>query len=209
MMDKIQVWLAQHFKSAEDVVTACVVAMFISLGLGKVLNVERLVWLGIAFFGAAVVTWGVDALQTRELRIFQHGIRVAERASELFARLWGIVFIGGGVLIFGYGILATLNPRVPVPARVQRFFGAPPGPQVLLLVGSAIGMLYGLTMLFADEARGSNSFVRLVMSLPGRLLGFVLVIIFAALAFIALLQISAPDILVTLEHAIFQRMGLE
>lgn len=182
MIAQIQAWLAQHFKSADDAGTGFGIAMFVCVGLGSILHTDRLIWLGIAFFGAAVVAWGVNAIQTRELRIFQHGIRVAEQVQEILARAWGVVFIGGGVILMGYSILAVINPRAPVPARVQQFFGTTPGSGVVMLVGSAIGMLYALTMLFASQARGSNGFVRFVMSLPGRLFGLALVLVFIALA---------------------------
>ncbi|TAH48119.1 MAG: hypothetical protein EYC68_22465 [Chloroflexota bacterium] len=206
MIIQIQTWLAQHFKSADDVGTGFGIAMFVCVGLGSVLNIERLISLGLAFFGAAVVAWGVNAMQTRELRIFQHGIRVSEQVQEILARAWGIVFIGGGAILMGYGILEMVNPRTPVPTRVQQFFGTASGSGVLLLVGSAIGMLYALTMLFASEARGSNGFVRFVTSLPGRLFGLVLVLVFATLALIALLQIFAPVIWETLWQSFWQRL---
>jgi len=209
MMDKIQAWLARHFKSADDVGTAFAVAMFVSVGLGSVLNIERLVSLGAAFFGAAVIAWGVNALQTRELRIFQRGIRVAAQIQEILARAWGLVFISGGVFIMGYGILSMLNPRAPVPERAQRFFGAAQGIGVQLLVGSAVGMLCALTLVFASDAQGGNTLARFIVSLPGRLLGVALFIFCAILAALALLQIFAPDVLAALGHAFLQRIGLE
>ncbi|GIL15939.1 MAG: hypothetical protein BroJett039_11120 [Chloroflexota bacterium] len=209
MIDKIQTWLTEHVKSADDVGVGFAIAMFVSVGLGSVLNVERLVALGAAFFGAAVIAWGVNALQTRELRIFQRGIRVVEQVQEILARAWGLVFIGGGVFIMGYGVLSMLNPRAPVPERVQQFFGAAQGIGIQLLVGSAVGMLCALTLVFASDAQGGNTLARFIVSLPGRLLGAALFIFCAVLATLALLQIFAPDILVALGHAILQRMGLE
>lgn len=209
MTDRIQAWLAQHFKSADDVGTAFAVAMFVCAGLGSVLNLDRLVSLGVAFFGAAIVAWGVNALQTRELRIFQHGIRISERFQEIFVRVWGLLFVGFGILILGYGTLTALNPRAPIPSSAQQFFASPLGASVLMFVGSAIGMLFALALIFISDAQGSNAFVRFILSLPARLFGILLFVICAALAVIALLQIFAPNVLMELSHAFLQRMGLE
>lgn len=209
MMDKIQAWLAQHVKSADDIGTGFAIAMFVCVGLGSVLNMDRLASLGVAFFGAAVIAWGVNALQTRELRIFQRGIRISERFQEMFARVWGLLFVGFGMLILGYGTLKALNPHAPIPASAQQFFASPPGASVLMFIGSAIGMLFALTMIFVNDAQANNAAARFILSLPARLFGILLFVICAALAVIALLQIFAPNVLMELSHAFLQRMGLE
>lgn len=209
MIAKIQVWLAGHIKSVDDVATAFAVAMFVSVGLGSILKLDRLVWLGVAFFGATVVAWGVNALQARELRIFQHGIRISERFQEMFARVWGLIFVGFGALILGYGTLAALNPRGPIPNSVQQFFATPPGASLLMFIGSALGMLVALALIFISDAQANNAVARFILSLPARIFGVLLFIVCAAFAAIALLQIFAPDVLAALGHTFLQRMGLE
>ncbi len=207
-MNQIQAWL-ERFKTLDDVGTGFAILAIVVFGIGNFLDLARVENLGLAAFGAAIVAWGANAIQTRELRIFQRGIHVWERVEELLARVWGILFALGGLLLLGYGILAALNPRAPIPAYVQQFFASPLGANVLTLVGSVIGMLFALTMIFASDAQASNAVVRFVLSLPGRLFGIVLFIFCAALAMIAVLQIFAPDVLVELGHAFLQRMGLE
>ncbi len=206
-MNRILEWLTQHFHDADDVGTALALAAFIFGGIGSYLEIKRFVGLGLACFGAAAVAWGVNAIQTRELRILQHGIRVAERIQETLARAWGILFIGGGVVLMGYGILTALNPRAPIPHSLQSFSEAPPGSGVLLLVGGIVGLLYALTMLFAAGARGSGGFVRLIMSLPGRFLGLALAFIFSIVIALALLQIFAPGAWTALWQTFWQRLG--
>lgn len=208
-MNQIQAWLGQHFKTLDDVGTAFGIGAFLFAGLGGLFKIERLTWLGSASLGAAALAWGVNAIQSRELRILQRGIPVWERIEETFARVWGIVFALGGLLLFGYGILAALNPRAPIPASVQQFFTTPPGSSALMLIGSAVGLLFALTLIFVSSARANNAVARFILSLPARLFGILLFIIFSALALIALLQIFAPDALAALGHTFLQRIGLE
>ncbi len=201
--------LFERFKTLDDVGTGFFVIAIVVFGIGNLLELERLENLGLAAVGAAVVAWGANAIHTRELRIFQRGIRVTERLEEVFARVWGILFALGGLLLLGYGMLAALNPRAPIPASAQQFFATPLGTSVLMFVGSAMGTLFALTMIFVSDAQAENAFIRFLLSLPGRLFGVVLLLFCGALATIALLQIFAPNVLIDLSHAILQRMGLE
>ena len=201
--------LFERFKTLDDVATGFVILAAVVVGIGNVLEMPRVQSIGFAAFGAAVVAWGANAIHTRELRIFQRGIRVTERLEEVFARAWGILFALGGLLLLGYGMLAALNPRAPIPASAQQFFATPLGTSVLMLVGSAMGALFALTMIFVSDAQAENAFIRFLLSLPGRLFGVVLLLFCGALATIALLQIFAPNVLLELSHAFLQRMGLE
>lgn len=193
-MTEITDWLTRHFQDLDDVGTAFFAAALVLAGLSRFLQISALANLALAAFGAAVITSGADAVRTGEVRILQHGIRVSESIQALLARAWGIVFIGGGMVLMGYGILAALNPRTPIPNTVQQFFQGTVGTGVLVLVGSAIGLLYALSMMFAAEAHGSNAFVNFVASLPGRIFGVIVAIIALAVMGIALIQIFAPGV---------------
>jgi hypothetical protein len=206
-MNQIQAWLGR-FKTLDDVGTAFAILAVVVFGLANFLNIARVENLGLAAFGAAIVAWGANAIQTRELRIFQRGIHVWERVEELLARVWGILFALGGLLLLGYGILAALNPREPIPAYVRDFFAAPLGANVLTLGGSAIGMLFALTMILISDAQASNAVVRFVLSLPRRLFGIVLFVVFTVLGGSALLQIFAPGIWQALWQIVLRGLGL-
>lgn len=197
----------RHFKTLDDVGTAFVILALIVFGIGNLLNLERVQDLGIASLGAAVVAWGANAIQTRELRIFQHGIRIGERVNETLARVWGVVFCAGGLGLLGFGILSALNPRAPIPAGIQNFFATQQGTGVILLGAGSVGILFALTSIFGGDSEGGSAFVRFVLSLPGRLFGILLLVIFAALAVSGALLIFAPGVLMDLWQSLLQALA--
>ena len=202
-------FLQRHFKSLDDLATGFVLVALALFGIGSWLELPTLANVGIGTFGAAIIAWGASAIQNRELRIFQRGIRVSSRIDELFARVWGVLFILGGVALLGYGVLSALNPQTSLFARLQQFFNTPQGTGVILFVVGCVGMLYALSLIFVSNVRDTHTSIRLLKSLPGRVFGFFLLLMFGALVAGGLALVFAPQLLPVLAHLILQRIGLE
>ena len=202
-------FLQRHFKSLDDLATAFVLLAFALFGLGSYLALATLANAGLGAFGAAIITWGASALQNRELRIFQRGIRISSRLDELFARVWGVLFILGGMALLGYGVLSALNPHTSQFARIQQFFNTPQGTGVILFVVGCVGILYALSLIFVSRVQDPHAFIRFLKSLPGRMIGLFLLLLFGALVAGGLALVFAPNLLPALARIIFQRMGLE
>lgn len=208
MIARIQSLITSWFSSLDNLGTGFVFLAIAFAGLGGFVEFEPLNFLGLACFGAAIVTWGANAIVSRELAIFQRGIPVSERVQEFLARAWGIVFACGGLFLLGYAILNLINPRSPTPAILREFFATTPGTGVLLLGGSIVGMLFALTSVFVSDTQGRNALVRFLLSLPGRLFGLVLLLVCVAVAGVALILILAPDAWQTLLQEFLNRLGL-
>lgn len=193
MIARIQSLVASWFSSLDNLATGFGFLAIAFAGLGGLVDLEFFKFLGLACFGAAIVTWGANAIVSRELTLFQHGIPVSERVQEFLARAWGIVFASGGLVLLGYAILNLLNPRSPTPFILREFFATTRGSGVLLLAGSIVGMLFALTSVFVSDARGKNAVIQFILSLPGRLFGLVLLVVCVTLAGVALVQIISPD----------------
>lgn len=207
-MSRIRSLLEQWSKSPEEFGNGFAIAGVVLIGLGNFLSVAFLLNLGFASLGAGIVAWGVNAIQGREMSVLERDIRISQRIQELLARAWGIVIIGGGVLLLGYGVLSLLNPRSPLPARVQQFFTTAEGSALIALSGSLVGIVYALSLIFVSDETG-NVVVRTIKSLPARVFGVVLLILCAALAAASILQIFAPGTWESLAHAFLRWAGLE
>lgn len=208
-MSDFWAFLQRRFKTLDDVGTTFAILGILLAGGASYRHLTRISDLGIASFGAAVIAWGANALQTREIQILQRGIPVWERVSEALARAWGIVFGAGGLALLGYGVLSAINPRSPIPIGIQLFFATQQGGGVQLLIGSCVGIHFALTMIFVSDTQGSNGFVRFLVSLPGRLLGVILLIVCGVLALNGALLIFAPDVWDTLVHFFWRTIGFE
>lgn len=205
-MNRIQELIAR-IKTLEDVGTTFAIAGFLLVGVGGWLDFQVMVNLGFAGFGAGVVAWGINAMQRGEMTPLR-GFHPIARAESLLARAWGLLFTLGGLLLMGHGILSVLNPRSPIPTPIRQFFSTPQGSGVLLLVGSAVGILFALSMIFASDAETRNTLVRFLLSLPGRLIGMALLVFFGSLAAIAILQISNPTTFDTIAQSVYGAMGI-
>ncbi len=208
-MNRIFSLLERWIKNLDDLGTGFALVGFALMGVGNFLKVALLLNLGLAALGAGIVAWGANAIQSRELTIFQNNLRLSQRVEELLARAWGLVFAGGGLVLFGYGILSALTPRSPILLRVQQFFATPQGLSILLLGGSLVGILFSLTMIFVSDVRAHHSVVRFLLSLPRRFGGFLLFLFCSALAVISVLQIFAPSVWDNLVHTFLRMAGIE
>lgn len=185
-------FLFRYFKNIKDVSATFAVAGAALVALGNFFELGWVLNLGIALLGAAGIALGAHSIAGSELQIFQRGIPLSARISELFARLWGIVFAVGGLLVLGYGVLALLNPRAPIPPNVRQFFATPQGGGVLLLVGSSVGILFALSLIFVPDTRGGNVVSRFIGALMQRLVGIVWLVLCSALLALGILQVVNP-----------------
>lgn len=191
-MDRLQDLFERWFKTLEDVGNTFILAGIVLVGLSNLLKLHVLLNLGLAAFGAGVIAWGANAVENREISIFGHDIPVVERMRAGFALVWGALFMLGGLLVLGYGILSFFNPRSPIPPVIQEFFATPPGVAILLVGGCALGVLYALDMVFVSDEQGSSNVRRTLKSLPRRLFGVVLFLFFIGLAVAGLVRLFAP-----------------
>ena len=201
--------MRQWFKSLDDLGKGFAILGVLLVGVGNALNINILLYFGLALLGAGATAWGVNALQSREIGLFQEGISLAQRVREFLARVWSLFLVAAGLLLLGYGILSALYPRSPLVPEIQQFFSSPPGTTVLILCGSVIGMLVALGIIFADEPRGDHEFGRLLSSLPSRIFGVMLLILCGAVGTIRLVQIFAPGVWENLWHAFLRQIGVE
>lgn len=193
-MNRMRDLLARWSKSPEDLGNGFFVLALVIIGISRPLNVSALTDLGLAFFGAGVAAWGVNAMLRGEMTPIQRGFHVMEHVEGFLTRAWGVVLILCGLVVMGHSILSILNPRSPVPVTVRQFFSTPQGSSILWLLGSALGVLFALTMIFASDDDRGNRFVQFLKSVPGRLFGILLLVIFCALAAANLLQLVAPTV---------------
>ncbi len=191
-MKRMQEWFDKAFKSLKDAGMTFAIFGIVAAAIGNFLSLGFLVSVGLAGFGAGVVAWGVDSLQGGEMMPLR-GLHVRARLEGFFASVWGLLFVLGGFLLIGYGVLSIMNPRSPIPPSLRQYFQGTQGGGVLWLIGGLIGVLFALTMIFAADTPGSSGFVRFVKSLPGRLVGILLLAVFALLSLGALVQIFAPE----------------
>lgn len=205
-MNRIRDYIA-GIKTLEDVGAAFAIAAFVLVGIGGFLNFQFMVNLGFAAFGASIIAWGINAMQRDELTPIR-GLRVTDRISDALARAWGLLFSLGGLLLMGHGILSVLNPRSPYPLFLRQFFNTLQGYGVLTLIGGLIGLLFALSAIFADGSDAKNPVLRVLMSIPGRLFGIVLLLFFGALTLIALLAIVQPAALDTYIQSLYQSLGI-
>lgn len=182
--------LAKFFSSLDNVATAFAAVGIVLAALANWFNVEPAAFLGFAFLGAGIVGWSVDGLLNQHLPFFAQGLQVHVRVQGFLVRAWSILFAAVGFLLMGFGILSLLNPRTPVPARVQQFFATSQGIGILLIGGGMLGTLWALSMLF--ESVSNRSILGVLASLPRRLVGLALLLLSLALVLVGVLQIIAP-----------------
>lgn len=206
-MNRFYALMERWFKNPEDLGTGFAIIAFIAVGVGNLVNLEFLTNFGFACLGAGIVAWGVNAIQRGEMTPLRRGFHVIEHIEGLLARAWGIVLILGGLALLGFGILSILNPRSPMPATLRQFFATPQGSALLLLFGSAVGVLFSLTMIFVSDAEANNRYVRFLKSIPGRLIGVLLLVFFGALAAVSLIQIFSPTAWENIFQTILQALG--
>ena len=195
-------------KSLDDLGTMFMAGAIVLAGLGGFIHVNVLVALGLASFGGAVVTWGASGMQRGEMPLFARGVRLTERVDAVLARLWGIVFIILGLSFLGYGILSIFSPRSPIPAAFQAFFATTQGGGVTWLIGSSVGMLFAVTLIFTENGDGGNRVTQLLSNLYTRFLGLVLLVVFIGVAGVSLLQIFFPETWTSLVVTFLDKLGL-
>jgi hypothetical protein len=191
-MNRLQELYNKWFKTLEDAGTTFALIGVVCGGLGSFLELQFLFNIGLASFGAAVVAWGVNAIQRGEMTPIERGFRVMDHVEGFFARAWGLLLALGGFLLFGYGILSLINPRSPIPTSIRPIFQGTQGAGVFLIIGGAIGMLFALTTIFVSDVQASNIYVRFIKSIPGRLVGVVLLLFFGVLTLAGLIQVFSP-----------------
>lgn len=194
LAQRFQIW----FKDAETSGTSLVSAAIVVMGAGAVLEIDFVFYLGVALLGAGLVGWGVNLAAVRELRLFQRGISFSGSVQEFLARAGGVLVVGGGMLLLGYGILTAFFPRSTLFQRVAQFFGTLPGVALLLTAGSLIGILYALAMIFSVLPPSDHPLFEFAKSVPGRLLGILLLVVFIGLGIVGILLAVAPDSLAAL-----------
>lgn len=203
-MNRVRDVLDRWFKTPENLGNGFFILALIAVGIGNYLDVPMLTNLGLGFFGAGIVTWGANAMVRGEMTPIQRGFHVMEHVEGILTRAWGLVLIFGGLALLGYSILSVLNPRSPMPDTVRRFISSPQGSPILLILGSMVGVLFALSMIFVSDDDGGNSLVQFLKSIPGRLVGIVLLVIFGAIAAANLLLLVAPTAWQELSQAILQ-----
>lgn len=201
-------WFQRSFKNLDDLGTAFMAGAIVLAGLGGFVHVNPLVDLGLASFGGAVVTWGAGGMQRGDMPLLARGFRLTERVELLLSRIWGFVFVLVGFWFMGYGILSIFNPRSPFPPAIQGFFETPQGSSVFWLIGSSVGILFAITLLFADDSEGNNRVTRFLSNLYARLVGMVLLIVFSLLALFNVLKIVSPPAVDTLLEFLLRLLGL-
>lgn len=195
-------------KSLDDLGTIFMAGAIILAGLGGFVHVQPLVALGLAGFGGAVVTWGASGLQRGEMPLFARGMHLAEQVESVLTRLWGGVLIVVGLWFLGYGILSIFNPRSPIPGALQAFFATTQGGGVTWLIGSSVGILFALTLIFSKDSEGGNRVTQFLSNLYSRLFGVVLLVVCFAVAAVSLLQIFFPATWGSLVATFLDKVGL-
>lgn len=208
-MNQILVSLQKHFKTIEDLGWAFFAVGIVLFGIGDTFGLPFLTHPALAAAGAGIVAWGANAIQNRELAVFQPDIPFSRRVQEMVARIWGVGFVLAGLLLLGYGVLTTFNPRSPIPARLEQFFATAQGVSLLVLGGSILGIVFALSVIFVNDLPTGNSILRTLLSVPKRLYGVLLLLVFSAVGVISVLEIFEPGTWQRLAHLFLQRIGLE
>lgn len=180
----------KFFNSLDNLAATFVTVGIAFAALASWLNFDPAGFLGIGLLGAGITCWSIDGLLNQRLPFFVQGIQVRIRVEGFLVRAWSIVFAALGFLLMGYGILSLLNPRTPVPARVQQFFATSQGIGILLIGGGMLGLLWAMAMLF--ESASNSSILAILATLPRRLFGLALLLVSLALVLVGGLQIIAP-----------------
>lgn len=169
--------------------------------LGGVLRLESLSLAGLATIGAGVFCWGLGGVLGRRVVFSRPGSRHSASYYGLAARAWGALLCLAGAAVAGLGFTPLLKPGASVAGLAASPLAAGSG----MLLGGLAGMLYAVTLILG-RAEGGDSWARRVLSLPGRLLGLLMLLASAAVAATGAVRIAAPQVYEDAVRAINERL---
>ena len=164
------------------------VAGVAAAALGLALRLEPLSLAGLTALGAGVVCWGLGGVIDGRISFSRPRSPYGETYHGLAARARGALLCLAGTAVAGLGLTQLLLPDVS-------FTGLAAGPLAaglgMLLAGLA-GALYAVTLILGRAGDG-GSWARRALSLPGRLLGVLVLLASAAMAAAGAVRIVAPQ----------------
>ncbi|MDQ3685523.1 MAG: hypothetical protein M3430_07955 [Acidobacteriota bacterium] len=143
---------------------------------------------GLVILGVGVICWGVSGVIEGRMIFTAPGVRHRESYYGLAARLWGVLISMAGVALVGFGSLLIYRPG----SSFEQVIGSPIGVSVGMLLGGVAGIIYAGTLILGRGEAG-GSWLRVAASLPGRLIGLLVMLISMGLAAAGAASIVAPQ----------------
>ena len=157
--------------------------------VGGLLRVTRLGLFGMAILGLGVICWGLSGLIEKRIVFSRPGTRYSSSYYGLAARAWGAMLCIAGAGVAGFSVLLLFYPDV----TFEQITASAVGLGLGWFLGGLIGMLYSLTLI-AGRAEDSGTWFRRIITLPGRMLGLVILMISIVLAAAGLTRALFPQV---------------
>lgn len=170
-------------------------------GLGGALQLTRLGLAGLLVLGAGVICWGLSGVFEGRMSFFHPGVRYSESYYGLAARAWGVLICLAGIALVGFNFLLFLNPDMSFAEAASSRLGTSIG----MVLGGLVGMLYAVTRILG-RAEDNGSWLQRAITLPGRLLGVLLLLISTGLAAAGVVRLVAPQIYEEVVQSISDRL---
>lgn len=155
--------------------------------IGGSLQFNLLGLLGLGVLGVGVVCWGVSGVIEGRMIFSRPGVRYRQSYYGLAARLWGVLLCMAGVALVGFSFLLFFNPDMAIEQALTSSLGKSIG----MLLGGLTGMLYAMTLILG-RAEDSGSWLRQALSLPGRILGVLVLMVSMGLAAAGVVRLVSP-----------------
>lgn len=153
----------------------------------------------LLFAGLVMATLGIEQVVTR-LDIYRGGwsfAQIVEIYRTLVVQLWGLIFIGLGLLLAARAVLGWLDPR-SADSLLDGFFNSP---SAIGLIVAAIGLLtalHGLIRALAGSSGTEQATITGVRDALDRLAGVAILLFGLALSFVGLVVGLAPTFLTSI-----------
>lgn len=176
----------------------------VALGaLGGALNSTGIGLAGLGILGVGVICWGLSGMIEGQMSFFRPGVRHRRSYYGLAARVWGILISLAGFALVGFSLLLFAQPDMSFAETA----GSPLGISVGMFMSGLVGMLYAVTLILG-RAEDGGSWLRRAMSVPGRLIGVLILLISMGLTVTGVVRMAAPQIYEGVVQSIRDRLAL-